>query len=214
MYRNFFKLGKFFLWICVCVFIYMLSTSRDRLLPRWIKIISKTRVTAGMYEEQSFLRDPALLQFVIQVLESLKDFDIVLEASLVRGVNLWTSLAHVLTLLSYCVISLAGIVFFIVAKCRCPCSSRRLSKCDTIAWEDGPDRQLLASMIFWVCSTLMLSLCSNDTVLSVLTTLECRHTSATYLIWVKLWYQLISVPWLSECLRPAVDLERVSEMSR
>ena len=41
-----------------------------------------------MYEEQSFLRDPTLLQFVIQVLESLKDFDIVLEASLVRGVNL------------------------------------------------------------------------------------------------------------------------------
>ena len=61
---------------------------RDRLLPRWIKIISKTRVTASMYEEQSFLRDPALLQFVIQVLESLKDFEIVLEASLVRGVNL------------------------------------------------------------------------------------------------------------------------------
>ena len=71
-----------------CVYMHMLSVCRDRLLPRWIKIISKTRVTASMYEEQSFLRDPALLQFVIQVLESLKDFEIVLEASLIRGVNL------------------------------------------------------------------------------------------------------------------------------
>lgn len=72
------------LYACVCMF----CICRDRLLPRWIKIISKTRVTTSMYEEQSFLRDPSLLQFVIQVLESLKDFEIVLEASLVRGVNL------------------------------------------------------------------------------------------------------------------------------
>ena len=80
--------------ICVCVFVCTflgVSVCRDRLLPRWIKIISKTRVTTSMYEEQSFLRDPALLQFVIQVLESLKDFEIVLEASLIRGVNLWPS---------------------------------------------------------------------------------------------------------------------------
>ena len=82
--------------------VYVLPVPRDRLLPRWIKIISKTRVTASMYEEQSFLRDPALLQFVIQVLESLKDFEIVLEASLIRGVNLWTNSAHVPTLLSLC----------------------------------------------------------------------------------------------------------------
>jgi DENN domain-containing protein 5 len=64
------------------------SVLRDRLLPRWIKVISKTRVTVNMYEEQSFLRDPALIQFVFQILDSLKEFDIVLEASLIKGVNL------------------------------------------------------------------------------------------------------------------------------
>ena len=79
-----------------CTFVWVGCVRRDRLLPRWIKIISKTRVTASMYEDQSFLRDPALLQFVIQVLESLKDFEIVLEASLIRGVNLWASHAAAL----------------------------------------------------------------------------------------------------------------------
>jgi hypothetical protein len=41
-----------------------------------------------MYEEQSFLRDPTLTQFVIEILGSLKDFKIVLEASLIKGITL------------------------------------------------------------------------------------------------------------------------------
>ena len=41
-----------------------------------------------MYEEQSFLRDPALIQFVVQIIDSLKEFKIVLEASLIKGVEL------------------------------------------------------------------------------------------------------------------------------
>ena len=41
-----------------------------------------------MYEELSFLRDPSLVQFVLEILDSLKEFRITLEASLIKGVNL------------------------------------------------------------------------------------------------------------------------------
>ena len=49
--------------------------------------MSKTPVAASMYEEQSFMRDPSLLQFLIQIINSLKDFKIELEASLIKGVS-------------------------------------------------------------------------------------------------------------------------------
>ena len=52
-------------------------------------MIAGTIVTAQMYEEKSFLRDNDLLSFVIHILDTLNDFDIVLEASLVRGLNIW-----------------------------------------------------------------------------------------------------------------------------
>jgi len=44
-------------------------------------------VTQEMYEEQSFLRSPTLLTFLRQILESLNDFDIVLENSLTLGIG-------------------------------------------------------------------------------------------------------------------------------
>ena len=40
-----------------------------------------------MYEEYSFLRDPELLSYLVQVLEALDDFDIVLEQSLTKGIE-------------------------------------------------------------------------------------------------------------------------------
>ena len=46
----------------------------------------------NMYEERSFLRDKSMLRYVIQLLESLNDFDIVLERSLVSGVE-WPLMA-------------------------------------------------------------------------------------------------------------------------
>jgi len=74
------KDGRFQIFICI--------GTRDHLLQRWIRIISKTPVTAQMYEEQSFMRDPALVQFLVQILDSLVEFSIKLEASLIRGVKL------------------------------------------------------------------------------------------------------------------------------
>lgn len=73
------KDGKFQLFICLA--------TRDRLLHRMVLHISSTPVTAQMYEEQCFLRDPSLVTFLIQILESLTDFNIVLESSLTKGIE-------------------------------------------------------------------------------------------------------------------------------
>jgi len=40
-----------------------------------------------MYEEVSFLRDPDLLQDLVQVLLALDDYDIILEHSLSKGIE-------------------------------------------------------------------------------------------------------------------------------
>ena len=140
------------------------SVCRDRLLPRWIKIISKTRVTSSMYEEQSFLRDTALLQFVVQVLESLKDFDIVLEASLVRGVNLWSSRAHLPWLWS------SLWLFHAV-------SSSVLHWCVKLLWYYCIRRlRRLTVSDFAVSAALVLCVsCIGYTVLSTFAVIECRR---------------------------------------
>ena len=41
-----------------------------------------------MYEEKSFLRDANLVQFLVQILDSLKDFNIKLEKSIIKGIEL------------------------------------------------------------------------------------------------------------------------------
>ena len=69
----------------------MFSTSpfsRDHTLQKWLPMIASTIVTAQMYEEKSFLRDRDLISFVIHILDTLNDFDIVLETSLVRGLDI------------------------------------------------------------------------------------------------------------------------------
>lgn len=99
---------------CICAytyaFIYKLSIHstnirlypcRDHVLHRWIKLMSKTPVAASMYEEQSFMRDPSLLQFLIQIINSLKDFKIELEASLVKGVSVWVACRKTATSTGY-----------------------------------------------------------------------------------------------------------------
>ncbi|XP_015910435.1 DENN domain-containing protein 5A isoform X2 [Parasteatoda tepidariorum] len=73
------KDGKFQLFICFA--------ARDHLLHRMLLHIASTPVTASMYEEQSFLRDPNLVTFLVQILESLSEFTITLEASLTKGIE-------------------------------------------------------------------------------------------------------------------------------
>lgn len=73
------KDGKFQLFICFA--------ARDHLLHRMLLHIASTSVTVSMYEEQSFLRDPNLVTFLVQILESLSEFTITLETSLTKGVE-------------------------------------------------------------------------------------------------------------------------------
>lgn len=60
---------------------------RDHLLHRMLLHIASTSVTSSMYEEQSFLRDPNLVTFLVQILESLSEFTITLESSLTKGIE-------------------------------------------------------------------------------------------------------------------------------
>jgi len=73
------KDGKFQLFVCLC--------AREHLLSSMLAPMSACCVTQEMYEEQSFLRSPTLLTFLRQILESLNDFDIVLENSLTLGIG-------------------------------------------------------------------------------------------------------------------------------
>ncbi|KAK3766868.1 hypothetical protein RRG08_052011 [Elysia crispata] len=74
------KDGKFQVFICVGI--------RKRCLHRWLPLMASTAVTGQMYEENSFLRNPTHINFVMHILESLTEFDIPLEASLLRGIDL------------------------------------------------------------------------------------------------------------------------------
>ncbi|KAK3603529.1 hypothetical protein CHS0354_027948 [Potamilus streckersoni] len=74
------KDGKFQIFVCIGV--------RDHTLQKWLPLMAKTTVTAQMYEEKSFLRDRDLLSFIIHILDTLNDFNIGLEASLTRGLDI------------------------------------------------------------------------------------------------------------------------------
>ncbi|XP_046430049.1 DENN domain-containing protein 5B isoform X3 [Neodiprion fabricii] len=73
------KDGKFQLFICL--------GAREHLLHRMLSPMSEARSTVDMYEEISFLRSPQLLTFLIQILEPLDEFHIVLEKSLTQGIS-------------------------------------------------------------------------------------------------------------------------------
>ncbi|XP_076681665.1 DENN domain containing pinstripe isoform X2 [Andrena cerasifolii] len=73
------KDGKFQLFICLAV--------REQLLHSMLRPMSDARSTADMYEENSFLRSSALLNFLVHILEPLSEFHIVLEKSLTHGIS-------------------------------------------------------------------------------------------------------------------------------
>ncbi|XP_053668562.1 DENN domain-containing protein 5B [Anopheles marshallii] len=73
------KDGRFQLFICLSL--------REHLLHRMLVPMAYTRVTAEMYEEQSFMRKKGLLTFLRQILEPLDEFHIVLENSITQGIG-------------------------------------------------------------------------------------------------------------------------------
>uniref|UniRef100_A0A8C8C806 DENN domain-containing protein 5B n=1 Tax=Oncorhynchus tshawytscha TaxID=74940 RepID=A0A8C8C806_ONCTS len=78
--RNIGKDGKFQLLVCL--------GARDRLLIQWLPLLVECPVIQRMYEESALLRDRTTVNDLIAVLQTLHDFPITLEASLVKGIDL------------------------------------------------------------------------------------------------------------------------------
>uniref|UniRef100_A0A672IJH0 DENN/MADD domain containing 5B n=1 Tax=Salarias fasciatus TaxID=181472 RepID=A0A672IJH0_SALFA len=78
--RSIGKDGKFQLLACL--------GARDRLLARWLPLLAGCPAAPRMYEDAALLRDPAAVAALAEVLETLHDFPVTLEASLVKGIDL------------------------------------------------------------------------------------------------------------------------------
>ena len=61
---------------------------RDHTFQKWLPMIAQNVITAQMYEEKSFMRDGDLIKSVTRILDTLNDFKIILESSLVRGLDI------------------------------------------------------------------------------------------------------------------------------
>ncbi|XP_012590606.1 PREDICTED: DENN domain-containing protein 5B [Condylura cristata] len=77
--RNIGKDGKFQILVCL--------GTRDHLLPQWIPLLAECPAIARMYEESALLRDRMTVNSLIRVLQTIQDFPIVLEGSLIKGVD-------------------------------------------------------------------------------------------------------------------------------
>uniref|UniRef100_A0A671QC18 DENN domain-containing protein 5A-like n=1 Tax=Sinocyclocheilus anshuiensis TaxID=1608454 RepID=A0A671QC18_9TELE len=78
--RNIGKDGKFQMLVCL--------GARDHLLHHWIALLAECPITAQMYEDMALLKDHSLVNSLIRVLQTLQEFIITLEASLVKGIGI------------------------------------------------------------------------------------------------------------------------------
>ncbi|XP_040201685.1 DENN domain-containing protein 5B isoform X3 [Rana temporaria] len=77
--RNIGKDGKFQLLVCL--------GARDHLLSQWIPLLAECPTIVRMYEETALLRDNMMVNSLVRVLQTLQDFNIVLESSLTKAVD-------------------------------------------------------------------------------------------------------------------------------
>ncbi|XP_048342378.1 DENN domain-containing protein 5A isoform X8 [Sphaerodactylus townsendi] len=78
--RNIGKDGKFQMLVCL--------GARDHLLHHWIALLADCSITAQMYEDTALIKDHTLVNSLIRVLQTLQEFNITLEASLVKGIDI------------------------------------------------------------------------------------------------------------------------------
>ncbi|KAK1168846.1 DENN domain-containing protein 5B-like isoform X3 [Acipenser oxyrinchus oxyrinchus] len=78
--RNIGKDGKFQFLVCL--------GARDHLLPQWIPLLVECPLITRMYEEYALLRDHLTVNSLIRVLQTVHEFNITLESSLVKGITL------------------------------------------------------------------------------------------------------------------------------
>uniref|UniRef100_A0AAX7V118 DENN/MADD domain containing 5A n=1 Tax=Astatotilapia calliptera TaxID=8154 RepID=A0AAX7V118_ASTCA len=60
----------------------------DHLLHHWIALLADCPITSQMYEDTALIKDRSLVNALIRVLQTLQEFNITLEASLVKGVGI------------------------------------------------------------------------------------------------------------------------------
>ncbi|KAJ8396724.1 hypothetical protein AAFF_G00015620 [Aldrovandia affinis] len=78
--RNIGKDGKFQMLVCL--------GARDHLLHHWIALLADCPIMGQMYEDSSLIKDHTLVNSLIRVLQTLQEFNINLEASLVKGIGI------------------------------------------------------------------------------------------------------------------------------
>ncbi|KAL1007392.1 hypothetical protein UPYG_G00086170 [Umbra pygmaea] len=78
--RNIGKDGKFQMLVCL--------GARDHLLHHWIALLADSPITVQMYEDIALLKDHSLVNSLIRVLQTLQEFNITLEPSLVKGIGI------------------------------------------------------------------------------------------------------------------------------
>ncbi|OWF41370.1 DENN domain-containing protein 5B [Mizuhopecten yessoensis] len=66
------KDGKFQIFVCVGI--------RDHVIQKMLPLIANTPVTATMFEEHSFFRDPSLTNYLVHILGTLDEFHIVFDS--------------------------------------------------------------------------------------------------------------------------------------
>lgn len=64
------------------------SPTRDHLLHHWIALLADCPITAHMYEDVALIKDHTLVNSLIRVLQTLQEFNITLETSLVKGIDI------------------------------------------------------------------------------------------------------------------------------
>lgn len=52
--------------------------------------MANTTVTTQMYEENSFLRNVTAMSFLVHILDTLVDYNVSLESSVTRGLDIWS----------------------------------------------------------------------------------------------------------------------------
>ncbi|KAM4617362.1 DENN domain-containing protein 5A isoform 2-T2 [Discoglossus pictus] len=78
--RNIGKDGKFQMFVCL--------GARDHHLHHWIALLADCPIIAQMYEDTALIKDHTLVNSLIRVLQTLQEFNITLETSLVKGINI------------------------------------------------------------------------------------------------------------------------------
>lgn len=78
--RNIGKDGKFQMLVCL--------GARDHLLHHWIALLADCPITAHMYEDVALIKDHTLVNSLIRVLQTLQEFNITLDTSLVKGIDI------------------------------------------------------------------------------------------------------------------------------